>query len=337
MDLNVTGVKAVEILDSRGNPTLAVTVTLGDGTVARAGVPSGASTGSREAVELRDGDPARFGGKGVLKAVANVNGEIAEAITGRAFADLAELDSTLIELDGTENKARLGANAIVGVSMAAARAIAACRPACRCGGPSTPPGVSPRLPVPHFNVVNGGAHAPNKLDFQEFMVAPLGAPSMAEAVRAGAEVYAALRKLLSGRGLATGLGDEGGFAPEIDEPEEVLGLLVAAIEQAGYRPGPRRRGDRPRPGRERVLPRRRLPRRRRDPLERRHDRPLREDHRRLPGLEPRGRPRRGRLGRLGAPHRAARRPPPDRGRRPARHEPGDHRRGDRTPGGELPP
>jgi enolase len=236
MGVTVSGVKAVEILDSRGNPTLAVTVTLGDGTSARAGVPSGASTGSREAVELRDGDPARFGGKGVLGAVGAVNGEIAEALSGRTFADLAELDHTLIELDGTENKARLGANAIVGVSMAAARAIALA-----AGVPLwrslNPQGVTPRLPVPHFNVLNGGVHAPNKLDFQEFMVAPIGAPNMAEAVRAGAEVYTALRKLLAGKGFATGLGDEGGFAPEIDEPEEVLRLIVEAINQAGYRPG----------------------------------------------------------------------------------------------------
>ena len=236
MGVTVSGVKAVEILDSRGNPTLAVTVTLGDGIVARAGVPSGASTGTREAVELRDGDPARFGGKGVLGAVGNVNGEIAEAISGRMFADIAELDHTLIELDGTENKARLGANATVGVSMAAARAMAMAAgvPLWRALNPS---GVTPRLPVPHFNVLNGGAHAPNKLDFQEFMVAPIGAPSIAEAVRAGAEVYTALRKLLTGKGFATGLGDEGGFAPEIDEPEEVLGLIVQAINQAGYRPG----------------------------------------------------------------------------------------------------
>jgi enolase len=199
-------------------------------------VPSGASTGSREAVELRDGDPARYNKKGVLKAVGNVNGEIAKVISGRSFADLAELDRALIELDGTENKARLGANAIVGVSMAAARAIAA-----SAGVPLwqslNPSGVSPRLPVPHFNVVNGGAHAPNKLDFQEFMIAPVGAPNMAEAVRAGAEVYAALRSELAGKGFATGLGDEGGFAPEIDSPEEVLGLLVHAIEAAGYEPG----------------------------------------------------------------------------------------------------
>ena len=236
MAVTVAGVKAIEILDSRGNPTLAVTTTLSDGTIARAGVPSGASTGSREAVELRDGDPARFGGKGVLGAVGAVNGEIAAAISGRTFSDLAELDDTLIELDGTENKARLGANAIVGVSMAAARAMAAAAgvPLWRALNPS---GVTPRLPVPHFNVLNGGVHAPNKLDFQEFMVAPLGAPNMAEAVRAGAEVYTALRKLLAGKGFATGLGDEGGFAPEIDKPEEVLGLIVQAIGQAGYRSG----------------------------------------------------------------------------------------------------
>jgi enolase len=236
MTITVKGVKAVEILDSRGNPTLAVTLTLADGTVARAGVPSGASTGSREAVELRDGDPSRFGGKGVLKAVGAVNGEIAQAIIGRSFAELAELDEALIRLDGTPNKSRLGANAIVGVSIAAARAIATA-----AGVPMwrvlNPAGVEPWLPVPHFNVVNGGVHAPNKLDFQEFMVAPIGAPSMAEAVRAGAEVYAALRSLLKDQGFATGLGDEGGFAPEIDKPEQVLGLLVQAIEKAGYRPG----------------------------------------------------------------------------------------------------
>jgi enolase len=236
MGFTVTGVKAVEILDSRSRPTLAVTLTLGDGTVARAGVPSGASTGSQEAVELRDGDPERFGGSGVLGAVGNVNGEIAETLSGRAFADLAELDQALIDLDGTDNKSRLGANAVVGVSMAAARAIATATglPLWRSLNPT---GVEPRLPVPHFNVVNGGVHAPNELDFQEFMVAPLGAPTMAEAVRAGAEVYAALRGLLVGKGLATGLGDEGGFAPEISQPEEVLSLLVQAIESAGYEPG----------------------------------------------------------------------------------------------------
>ncbi len=237
MGVTPVAIWAVEILDSRGNPTLAVTVTLREGTTARAGVPSGASTGSREAVELRDGDPARFAGKGTLGAVGTVNGEIANAICGRSFTDLAELDQTLIELDGTENKSRLGANAIVGVSIAAARAIATHvgLPLWRTLNPS---GVIARLPVPHFNVVNGGVHAPNSLDFQEFMVAPLGAPNMAEAVRAGADVYAAVRTLLRGKGFATGLGDEGGFAPEIDQPEEVLRVLVQAIDEAGYRPGP---------------------------------------------------------------------------------------------------
>jgi enolase 1/2/3 len=236
MNVEVTAVHALEILDSRGRPTLTVTVALGDGTIARAGVPSGASTGSNEAVELRDGDPARFGGKGVLRAVANLNGEIADAVSSRAFADLAELDRMLIDLDGTENKSRLGANAIVGVSMAAARAVAAAtgQPLWR----SLVADSAPRLPVPHFNVVNGGMHAPNELDFQEFMVAPLGAPTIAEAIRAGAEVYSALRGLLTRQGHATGLGDEGGFAPQIARPEDVLALLVEAVEDAGYRPGP---------------------------------------------------------------------------------------------------
>ncbi len=234
---DVAELSALEILDSRGRPTLAVTVVLGDGTRARAGVPSGASTGSREAVERRDGDPARYGGKGVLGAVAAVNDDLAGLLRGRAWASLAEADQAMIDLDGTPNKARLGANAIVGVSMALARALA------DSDGVAlwrwlTPEGVAPSLPVPHFNVLNGGVHAPNELDFQEFMVAPLGAPSMAEAVRAGAEVYAALRRELAGRKLSTGLGDEGGFAPEISEPEEVLRLLTAAIGDAGYPVGP---------------------------------------------------------------------------------------------------
>jgi len=233
----VTDVAATEILDSRGNPTLAVTVTLGDGSQSRAGVPSGASTGSREAVELRDGDRSRFAGKGVLTAVGNVNGEIADTVRGRAFADPADLDGALIDLDGTPTKSRLGANAIIGVSMAVVRALAVSsgRPLWQVlSGLDT----APRLPVPHFNVVNGGVHAPNALDFQEFMIAPLGAPDLTEAVRAGAEVYATLRGLLAGRGHATGLGDEGGFAPMIDRPEDVLRLLVEAIEAAGYVPGP---------------------------------------------------------------------------------------------------
>ena len=234
--LDIETLTAVEILDSRARPTLAVTVSLPGGVTARAGVPSGASTGSREARELRDGDQARFGGLGVRRAVGHVNGEIAAAVCGRSFTGLAEMDAALIELDGTPDKTRLGANATVGVSMAAARAIALAdgRPLWQS---LAPPGMTPRLPVPHFNVVNGGAHAPNRLDFQEFMLAPLGAPTVAEAVRAGAEVYAALRGQLTGLGLSTGLGDEGGFAPEIDSPEEVLTLLVTAIQAAGYRTG----------------------------------------------------------------------------------------------------
>jgi enolase len=233
---DVTELSALEILDSRARPTLAVTVRLADGTTARAGVPSGASTGSREAVELRDGDKARYGGRGVLTAAANVNGELADLLRGRSWNSLAEVDLAMISLDGTPNKSRLGANATVGVSMALARALAA-----SAGIPLwqwlAPDGVTPSLPVPHFNVLNGGVHAPNELDFQEFMIAPLGAPSMAEAVRAGAEVYGALRRELTSRKLSAGLGDEGGFAPEIREPEEVLRLLVQAVTDAGYTPG----------------------------------------------------------------------------------------------------
>lgn len=236
MTLTLATLDALEILDSRSRPTLAVTLGLTDGTVARAGVPSGASTGSREAVELRDGDPGRFDGEGVSAAVSNVKGEISEALIGRTFNDLSDLDTALIALDGTANKSRLGANAVVGVSIAAARASAEAS-----GQPlwSTlcPGGVEERLPVPHFNVVNGGLHAPNELDFQEFMIAPVGASSIAEAVRAGSEIYGALRRLLADRGFATGLGDEGGFAPEIARPEEVLEFIVQAIESAGYEPG----------------------------------------------------------------------------------------------------
>ncbi|MGE5763901.1 MAG: phosphopyruvate hydratase [Mycobacterium leprae] len=232
----IRNVRALEILDSRARPTLAVTLTLGDGTSAWAGVPSGASTGSREAVELRDGDPARYGGQGVLGAVGNVNGEIADLLRGRPWGSLDEVDQALRDLDGTPTKARLGANALVGVSMALARALtAASRQPLHAW--LVPDGVTPRLPVPHFNVLNGGVHAPNPLEFQEFMVAPLGAPSFAEAMRAGAEVYAALRRRLADRGFVTGLGDEGGFAPDVRTPEEVLDLLVAAISDAGYTAG----------------------------------------------------------------------------------------------------
>jgi enolase len=236
MNFEITGVAALEILDSRGRPTLQTTVTLSEGTTAVAGVPSGASTGTREAVELRDGDSARFGGAGVLTAVGNVNGEIADLLRGRTWESLAAVDQAMIAADGTPTKARLGANATVGVSMALARALAQAS-----GKPlhAWLPGFGqpPRIPVPCFNVLNGGAHAPNALDFQEFMISPLGASNVAEAVRAGAEVYAALRKRLTAAGHATGLGDEGGFAPELTEPEEVLEVIVAAINDAGYTPG----------------------------------------------------------------------------------------------------
>lgn len=234
--VSVTDVTALEILDSRGRPTLQVTVQLGDGCRGFAGVPAGASTGSGEAVERRDGDQERYGGLGVLGAVESVRGEIADLLRGRHWRGLEELDTALIELDGTPSKSRLGANAITGVSMACARALAMGRGR-ELWDWLTPADASPRLPVPHFNVINGGAHAPNPLDFQEFMIAPLGAPSLPEAVRAGAEVYQSLRRLLAEAGHATGLGDEGGFAPQLREPEEVLGLVAGAIERAGYAPG----------------------------------------------------------------------------------------------------
>lgn len=237
MPVTFSAISAMEVLDSRGRPTVSVRMALSDGREVSAGVPSGASTGSGEAVELRDADVSRYGGRGVSQAVSHVKGAIAEALTGRAFDSLEQLDAELIRLDGTPNKSRLGANAIVGVSMAAARAFAAESqlPLWRWLNPD---GVTPRLPVPHFNVINGGAHAPNPLEFQEFMIAPVGAPSLPEAVRAGAEIYSRLRDALDERKLGTGLGDEGGFAPDIASPEEVLTLLVEAIAAAGYLPGP---------------------------------------------------------------------------------------------------
>jgi enolase len=232
----ISDVHALEILDSRGRPTLEVRLQLASGPLAVAGVPSGASTGTREAVELRDGDPTRYKGAGVTKAVANVNGEISELVTGRSWKSLEELDQAVIELDGTETKSRLGANATVGVSMAAARGMAMAdgKPLYRWLSPDES---LLRLPVPHFNVINGGAHAQNDLEFQEFMLAPLGAATFSEALRAGAEVYQALRGLLNSRKQSTGLGDEGGFAPNLGTPEEVLELLVEAITSAGYTPG----------------------------------------------------------------------------------------------------
>jgi enolase len=223
-----------QVLDSRGNPTVEVDILLRSGAHGRAAVPSGASTGEFEATELRDGGDA-WGGKGVGRAVANVNGEIAEAIAGEDVLDQEGLDRRLIELDGTPNKSRLGANAILGVSLAAARAAAAEErlPLWRYLG-----GEAARiLPVPMMNVLNGGAHADNSVDFQEFMIVPVGAPSFAEALRTGAEVFHALKRTLHERGLATAVGDEGGFAPDLESNEAALQMLVAGIEAAGYRPG----------------------------------------------------------------------------------------------------
>jgi len=222
------------VIDSRGNPTVEVEVGLASGAAGRAAVPSGASTGEFEAVELRDGGEA-FGGKGVTQAVDNVNGEIASAIAGHDAADQAALDRTMIDLDGTPNKARLGANAILGVSLAAAKAMAmeSSQPLwAYLGGPDA--GV---LPVPMMNVVNGGAHADNAVDFQEFMVVPVGFDSFSRALQAGCEVFHSLKKTLHDRGLGTTVGDEGGFAPDLESNEQALQMLVAGIEAAGYRPG----------------------------------------------------------------------------------------------------
>jgi enolase len=237
MTYRIDHVHALEVLDSRGRPTLEVTVALGNGAYGTAGVPSGASTGTREAVELRDGDQARYRGAGVRTAVDNANGTINHALERRDWSSLEDVDRAMIELDGTDTKSRLGANAIVGVSMAAARAMATADglPLYRWLGRDTD--LEPLLPVPHFNVVNGGAHAQNALEFQEFMIAPLGAPSFADALRTGAEIYQTLRDLLHQRNQSTGLGDEGGFAPDLATPEDVLELLVEAITAAGYTPG----------------------------------------------------------------------------------------------------
>jgi enolase len=225
---------ARQILDSRGNPTVEVEVGLASGAQGRAAVPSGASTGEFEATELRDGGDA-FGGKGVTRAVGNVNGEIAETVRGRDAFDQEGLDRALIELDGTDNKGRLGANAILGVSLAAARAAAAeeHQPLWRYLGGEA----AHVLPVPMMNVLNGGAHADNSVDFQEFMVVPVGAPSFAEGLRTGAEVFHALKKTLGKRGLGTAVGDEGGFAPDLDSNEAALQALIEGVEAAGYTPG----------------------------------------------------------------------------------------------------
>jgi enolase len=224
-----------EILDSRGNPTVECDVLLESGVMGRAAVPSGASTGAREAIELRDGDANRYGGKGVLKAIENVNTEISEAIMGLEANEQAFLDSALIELDGTENKARLGANAMLAVSIAVAKAAAeeAGLPLYRYLGGSG----AMQMPVPMMNVINGGAHANNNLDLQEFMIVPIGAPTFSEAVRYGAEVFHALKKLIDREGMSTAVGDEGGFAPNVKNHEAAIQMILQAIENAGYTAG----------------------------------------------------------------------------------------------------
>ncbi|HJV88296.1 MAG TPA: phosphopyruvate hydratase [Noviherbaspirillum sp.] len=224
-----------EVIDSRGNPTVECDVLLESGVMGRAAVPSGASTGSREAIELRDGDKSRYLGKGVLKACENINTEISEAIMGLDANEQAFLDRTLIDLDGTENKARLGANATLAVSMAVAKAAAeeSGLPLYRYFGGSG----AMQMPVPMMNVINGGAHADNNLDLQEFMIIPVGAPSFREAVRYGAEVFHTLKKILHDKKLTTAVGDEGGFAPSVDNHEAAIKLILQAIEQAGYEPG----------------------------------------------------------------------------------------------------
>ncbi|SMF94667.1 enolase [Methylomagnum ishizawai] len=231
----IVEVKALEVLDSRGNPTVAVDVVLESGAIGTSMVPSGASTGSREAIELRDGDKARYLGKGVTKAVANVNGELRSAVLGLDAADQAGLDAKMIEVDGTDNKGRLGANALLGISLASARAAAT-----EAGKPlyaHLHQGGDCVLPVPMMNIINGGAHADNSVDMQEFMILPVGAPNFREAIRYGAEVFHALKKVLGQRGLATGVGDEGGFAPDLPSNEAAIEVILEAIANAGYTAG----------------------------------------------------------------------------------------------------
>jgi enolase len=234
-DTEIVAIHGRQILDSRGNPTVEVEVALAGGAFGRAAVPSGASTGTREAIELRDGDHVRWSGKGVGRAVETVNGELCEALLGRDATEQALLDRTMIELDGTDNKGRLGANAILGVSLALAKASAAQleMPLYRYVG-----GVAARtLPVPMMNVINGGVHADNPIDLQEFMIMPVGAPTFSEAVRMGAEIFHALKRALKDAGHDTNVGDEGGFAPDLRSADEALGFLSKAVEAAGYRPG----------------------------------------------------------------------------------------------------
>src|ERR1700681_1891740 len=233
--MEITKVIGREILDSRGNPTVEADVHLADGTLGRAAVPSGASTGEHEAVELRDNDPKRYLGKGTRKAVQNINKKIAPAVTGMEAEQQSAIDRKMIELDGTDNKGKLGANAILAVSMATARAAAQDLglPLYRyLGGP-----MARTMPVPMMNILNGGAHATNTVDFQEYMIVPIGATSFREALRMGTEVFHALKKVLVKRKLSTGVGDEGGFAPDLKNDEEALRVVVEAIEAAGYAPG----------------------------------------------------------------------------------------------------
>jgi enolase len=231
--IKIKEIRGREILDSRGNPTVEADVTLADGVVARAGVPSGASTGTREAVELRDGDKSRYLGKGVLKAVANVNGELRNALLGVGFEDQRALDQCMIDLDGSENKGRLGANAILSISLATAKAEAASKGISlfRHLGSST------MMPVPMMNIINGGAHADNSVDIQEFMILPVGAPNFSEALRYGAEVFHSLKSVLRGQGLNTAVGDEGGFAPDLPSNKAALDTIMTAIEHAGFGAG----------------------------------------------------------------------------------------------------
>jgi len=235
----ISDIRAREILDSRGNPTVEVDVLLDSGARGRAAVPSGASTGTREAVELRDGDRKRYGGKGVLRAVEHVNTVLRAALIGTDPRAQADLDARMIDLDGSDNKSRLGANAILGVSLAAAHAAAsdAHVPLYRHLAQLAGGGREPVMPVPMMNIVNGGAHANNSLDIQEFLILPVGAPSFREALRYGAEVFHALKQLLAARGLSTAVGDEGGFAPDLPSNEAALAIILEAIDQAGYRAG----------------------------------------------------------------------------------------------------
>jgi enolase len=231
----IADITAREILDSRGNPTVEVDVILDSGALGRVAVPSGASTGAHEAVELRDNDKSRYGGKGVRTAIANVEGEILEAVVGMEATEQVAIDTVMIDLDGTPNKGRLGANAILGVSLAVAKAAASDQgqPLYRYIGGA----YARTLPVPMMNIVNGGAHADNPIDIQEFMIQPISAPTVADAVRMGSEIYAALRKGLHDAGHGTNVGDEGGFAPNLKSADEALGFIAKAVEKAGYRLG----------------------------------------------------------------------------------------------------